>query len=159
PAWPARGAARRRSSRDRPAAGPGRRTSIAIIHGFRLPRSRQSAAMAPVLVEVLAEKEAEIHGVSHGGIAGVVRMEVIAAVEVGPEARRIRRIAHGRIEVDDAIECPAGANPRIDRLSLGLTGRVLVAGADERQERAAEDGDTLCMGAADDLLVAGDDCL
>ena len=60
----------------------------------------------------------------HRGIAGVVRMDVIAAVEVRMKPRRLLRVARGGIEIRHGIELAAGPNPLVDglahRLGLGV---------------------------------------
>ena len=89
---------------------------------------------------------------------------MIAAVEGRLHAGRTGRVGKDSLEVDDAVEGPAGPDPWIDGLALGFLLRREVAlvghpgkGILERGERAPDDLDAAHVGPFDHLLVARDD--
>ena len=49
-------------------------------------------------------EEAEINGISHGSIAGVFGVQVVAAVVLRRKNEGVGRIAGGLVEVDGAVE-------------------------------------------------------
>lgn len=57
----------------------------------------------------------------HGGIAGVVGMDVIAAVLATRDSRRNAGIGDCGGEIDDAIESATGLDPTVDGLTFGLS--------------------------------------
>ena len=59
-------------------------------------------------------EELQIDGVGHEFVAGVVGMQMIAAVGVGREVHWILRIARGGVQIDDRVEPASAADPLID---------------------------------------------
>ena len=68
-------------------------------------------AAAPATTSFFCFEDREIHGLSHGFIAGVVRVQVIAGIELRFESLRILRIAGRRLEIHDRVERPGLSNP------------------------------------------------
>ena len=56
-------------------------------------------------------------------IARLVRVQVVARVRIGSEARRIRRISHDGVEIDHGVERAALPNPPVHRLTRGFVRR------------------------------------
>src|SRR5260370_39879611 len=53
-------------------------------------------------------------------VAGIVGMEVVAAVEGGRNRGRMGRIGDNGIEINDRVKGPTGPDPVIDGLALRL---------------------------------------
>src|ERR1044071_5041168 len=83
--------------------------------------------MRMFLLSLLEERQ--IDGVAHGGVAGVVRVEVIARVVLRQELGRRRGIARGLVHVHDAVVGAARADPFVERLPLRFTFRRVVGRA------------------------------
>src|SRR5580698_8561416 len=49
-------------------------------------------------------EEAEVYGVSHGGVAGILWVEMVSAVVLRCEGEGMSRIASGLIEVDSTVK-------------------------------------------------------
>ena len=99
-------------------------------------------------------------------IAGGVRVQMVALVELGLDVAGLRRIDHDLVEVDDAVELAAVADEFVDgEPDLLLLRRVVAVerrpgeGIAERRQRRADDAHAVGMGARDQLPVAGDDVL
>src|SRR5262245_47948013 len=58
----------------------------------------------------------EIDGVRHRLVSGVVGMQPVAGLEILAEFRGLFRIAHHRVEVDDAVVFTAGPDPLVEFL-------------------------------------------
>ena len=84
---------------------------------------------------------------------------MVAGVVAFAKLTRMVRIAHSTIEIENAIECTAGANPLIHRLARGFPVLAVVISAFVRRQRGAENPDSMLMGAFDDLLQAHDQFL
>src|SRR6516162_6608822 len=67
-----------------------------------------SVLIVPVFLE-----ECQINRVAHRGIPGIVRVEIVAAIERRPDMSRVTRVAHDRIKVNDCVEHAAGADPGV----------------------------------------------
>jgi len=52
----------------------------------------------------------EVDGVGHGLVSLVAGMQVVAGIEFGQQACRMRRIAQQEVEIDHGIEGAAGAD-------------------------------------------------
>ena len=109
---------------------------------------------------LVALQHAEIDRASHRLIAGVVRMQIVAAVIYRLGVLRVRRIAHDCVEVDHAVELAARADPFVDRLADLLFVGIVIAfqrpaleSVLERRQRRAENAQPV-RGAP--VLVAGD---
>src|SRR5205823_175982 len=93
-------------------------------------------------------KQFEIDRLAHGSIAGVVWMQVVAAVIGCGHGRWTGRIGNNAIEVDESIKGAAGPDPVVDGQALRLLVRreISLVGPPgqsvfERQKRAADDLD------------------
>src|SRR5919106_3441594 len=75
----------------------------------------------------LHPEQLQIDRVGHRLVARVLRVEVVARVEVGPDVLGIARVTRRGVEVDHTIESAARADPPIDRLPLRLLLLVVVA--------------------------------
>ena len=85
-------------------------------------------------------EQGQVDGVRHRLVAGVGRVQPVAAVQVPPEPRRLLGVAHRGVEVDDPVVGAARADPRVESLPLGLARLRPVEGALERQEGGTVDG-------------------
>ena len=83
----------------------------------------------------------------------VVGVQVIAGVVRGVEPQRVGRVAHHRVEVDDAVEGAAGADPGVHRLADGLARRGVVPRSLERRQGRAEYPHAPGVRQGDQLLV------
>ena len=93
-------------------------------------------------------------------------MQVVAAVVFGLDVAGSRWIARERVEIDDAIELTARADPVVDcHADLLLIGVIVAferAALEcflERRQRRAEDAKPVSMGALDQLTIAVSDLL
>ena len=124
---------------------------------WRLPRRLQLLAMTAY------SNSAKIDDIAHPVVAGIARMQVIAAVVDRQHARRMFGIAHALVEVDNGIERAAVPDPGIHRLPHRLARRR--PGTDqeglvlERRQRAAEDLNAARMRPQRHLLQPGDHLL
>ena len=89
---------------------------------------------------------------------------MVALVELGLDVAGLRRIDHGLVEVDDAVELAAVADELVDGQPDRLLLRRVVAlerrageGIAERRQRRADDAHAVGMGTCDQLPVAGED--
>ena len=88
---------------------------------------------------------------------------MVAGIDVGGVDGGFGWIAHNLVEVDDAIEDAAGADPLIDGLAHLFAGGRRVAGSNVGGERGAKNLDVVGMGAGDELgegedrILGGDD--
>ena len=104
----------------------------------------------------------EMNRVGHGLIAGVIGMQRIADVG-GEQERRVIRVAKSLVEIDHAIERPAGSDPLIDCLALrfacgcSVVSHVDCVGSAERGESAAVDELVGVVSLRNDLLMRRDD--
>jgi hypothetical protein len=73
-------------------------------------------------------KQAQVHGLGHRRIPGVIRVQVIAAVECRVEPVRPGRITQCALEVDNAVERARGSDPFIDGAALFPAGGLLTNG-------------------------------
>jgi hypothetical protein len=87
-------------------------------------------------------------------------------VVFGLDMLGIGGIARQGVEVDDAVELPALADPVVDRLPLGLFRLVIVAVEGraverilERRQRRSQDSHVMLVRSRDQLLVAFNDVL
>ena len=126
----------------RAAAPPGR-------PGSRSPPGGEPEVTLKLQARALVPEQGEVDGVGHGLVAGVIGVEVVAAVVGGQHLQRAGRVPDGGVEVDDTVKCPAGADPVVHRLALGLTSGGVVEGATERGEGPADD----LQSGLDDLAV------
>src|ERR1700676_586200 len=86
-------------------------------------------------------------------------MEMVAAVEGGAQPVGSCRVAHRLVEVDDAVEGVARANPLVQSLAPCFLLGVEEAGyreAVERGQRRAKDLDAAVVRAPDQLLHGRD---
>src|SRR5215831_12621018 len=109
-------------------------------------------------------KQLQIDGLAHRLVAGVIWMEMVAAVIGCSDRGRTSCIGKNAIEVDDAVEGATRPYPVIDGLAFCLlVGREISLirrsreGIFERRQRTANDLDRAEMGPLDQLLVAGND--
>src|SRR5713101_2374422 len=99
-----------------------------------------------------APEERQVDSISHGLIAGVAWVQVIPAVVERKEECRVTRIAQSLIEVDHRIECAAGPDPVIDRLTVGLS----CPGGSGRCQGTSKDLESSHARARDELRKEGD---
>jgi hypothetical protein len=64
-------------------------------------------------------------------------VEVVAAVVGGQQPKRVGRIPDRLVEVDDAVEGAAGADPVVDGFAFGFPGGGVVPGILEGSARGA----------------------
>src|SRR6476469_1345771 len=95
----------------------------------------------------------QIDRVRHGLVAGVTRMEVVAAVIGGEQRLRVGRVAGDPVEVDDRVELAARADPRVHRDAGRLQRLVPRAPALEGQDGGADDADPAGVCLRDHLVV------
>src|SRR5437588_11726592 len=74
-----------------------------------------------------------------------------------PKLRRMVRITHGSIEVEDSIKSSTRADPFIDCLTCRFSICVVIVGAFVRCHGSAEYLDPMLMGTFDELLQAHDE--
>src|SRR5580698_1130099 len=87
-------------------------TSVSCaIHGATLEDRRKSM------------EQGQVDRGAHLFVPGVTGMKMVARIGGGVEDSRVGGIADGLIEVDDAVEYAAGADPLIDRFAHLLAGR------------------------------------
>ena len=84
---------------------------------------------------------------------------MVAGVIAFAKLTRMAWIAHSSVEIENAIECAAGANPLIHRLARGFPVLAVVISAFVRRQCGAENPDSMLMGAFNDLLQAHDQFL
>ncbi|TPX18444.1 uncharacterized protein E0L32_011629 [Thyridium curvatum] len=103
-------------------------------------------------------QQPEVKGGSHGPVPGRVQVQVVPGVVLGPQPGPVRRVPHRRVKVDDGVEPPGLADPRVDPLPRGLPlGRpVRLPLARERRDRRPEHGHPAPVQPRDDLLVRAD---
>ena len=116
------------------------------------PRRHRNRRPRPLGVE-----EREVDGARHRLVAGVVRMQPVVGVEIGPELRRGIRVADGDVEVEDGIVLAAGPDPGVHRLPLGLALRSPVERALERSQGARVDRQALRLRTLDQRPMGRDD--
>src|SRR4051794_8003861 len=95
----------------------------------------------------LPRKYRQVDGFSHGFVARVVRMEMVAVVESRLDLFVIRRIANDRIEIDYCIKCATRPYPVVERNSSCVAQIRVVGGALEGVQRTADDFDSMSMGS------------
>src|SRR6476469_2932862 len=108
---------------------------------------------------LLLLEQRQVDGIGHRAIPGIVGVHVVAAVVGRQQPRRVARIAEHGVEVDHRIECSAGTDPVIDRLSPLLARRRPEAGkrvAFERIQRASVDFQPQRTRAIDALSITLD---
>src|SRR6185437_3573255 len=117
-----------------------------------------SAAMLTVFMNflLLLTEERQVDRLGHGPIAGIVRMNMVAGVELRLEPGGMSGIARRRVKVDRPVECPARADPLIHLLANRLTFRCVGPHAFPREDRCAHDLETVQMSLLDELAVARD---
>src|SRR5215475_3136716 len=116
----------------------------------------QFPARPATAFELVRDEENEGKGVGFDGAAGVVGMEVVAAVVSGEELRGTGRVAQNFVQIDDGIEFAATKNPGIDPLARGFA-PCCVEIIDEAFERGmfecrigcADDANTFFVSARD----------
>src|SRR3954453_11837931 len=96
------------------------RSSRGITGGSRAERP-------PDFALLLHPEQPQVDRLRHRLVAGVVRVEVVALVELGADVFRVGRVAVERVEVDHPVEGAAGADPLVDRGPLRLLGLAVVA--------------------------------
>lgn len=112
-------------------------------------------------------KQREGDDVALGDVAGVVDVQVVAAVVGGQDLRGVVGVTDGLVEIDDAIEFAAGANPGVHFLANLLVLRAVEAvieritekGVLEGRNRRADGADSLFVSAGDELAIAVDQVL
>src|SRR4029077_20772923 len=103
------------------------------------------------------QEHVQVDGVGHGLVPGVVGVQVITGVVGGVEPERVGGVAYHRVEVDDAVEGAAGADPGVPRLADGLARWRVIAGALVRQQGRAEYPHVPGVSRGDQAPVSGDD--
>lgn len=85
-------------------------------------------------------------------------MQVIAEVVCRKHLVGVRGVGGELVEVDYGVEVTGLANPLVDCDAVGLVRwrGMVIAGADIRKNRCAEDFDAVRVGAKDDLLIGAD---
>ena len=78
---------------------------------------------------------------------------MITAVVAGLQPQRVGRIPDRLVEVEDAVEGAAGADPAVDRLAVGFPGGGVVHRALERGQGGAEYLQARRVGRFDQVLV------
>src|ERR1700720_591919 len=84
---------------------------------------------------------------------------MVAGVIAFAKLSRMAWIAHSSVEIKNAVECTAGANPLIDGLARSLPVLAVVISALVRSQCGAERSDSMLMRAVNDLLQAHDQLL
>ncbi len=107
----------------------------------------------------LAGEDAQVDGVGHGLIAGVVGVQVVAGVELGAVALGVLRIAGSGFEVHHSVVSAAGADPVVESLADGFPALARIAGALVGREGAADHADAMGVRLFDDLAVGRDEVL
>src|SRR5215831_5454860 len=88
---------------------------------------------------------------------------MIAAVICGKESRGVRRVSHGRVEIDDTVICAAGPDEAVDGFAHNLSwgssfiGRRVVSGSSEWRQSSADYLEPPIVRASDQLAVACND--
>ena len=107
-----------------------------------------------------AQEQVKVHGVGHGLVSGVVRVQVVTAVVGGQEPSRLRGISESCIEVDDGVERSPRPNPLIYRLPLRFALGCEISRIDrafERGQGAAIDPQMVSVCPSDQLVEPSDD--
>src|SRR5438128_1470851 len=95
-----------------------------------------------------------------GGIAGVVRVQVVAAVVGWKKPRGAIRVPQQPIQIDHRIEVTAAPDPGIDLLPHRFLFRRVITRPGlrilERRDRRRDDADPAAMRARDECPVTGD---
>src|SRR5882757_2331914 len=86
----------------------------------------------------LQGEELQVDGIAHCFVTGIVRMEMIARVDVGQECVGMIGVPHRGFEVDETVDNAAGANPFVHGLADGFAFFGIVARAMIRRESAAD---------------------
>src|SRR5271170_6863131 len=105
----------------------------------------------------LQSEELQIDGIPHQLVTCIVGMEMIARIIGGQECVRMVRIPHRGLEVDDAVESAAGADPVVYRLTDRFPAFGVVARAMIRSERTPNDRDAMGVSTRDHLLQGEDE--
>src|SRR5579885_3244926 len=85
---------------------PDRRSNRGDMQVMWLTTGRR--ASSPALIE-----QRQVDRVAHRAIAAVARVQPVAAIELGPHLGRDFRVAQRRVEIADAVEDAALANPPV----------------------------------------------
>ena len=103
-------------------------------------------------------EEAQVNAVAHRFISFGVEVEPVVLEEELPlHGDGVLRVAHGLVEVDDAVEHLRRAYPLVQRAAALLVVGGVVAVALERGDGCAEDVDAILVSFADNLLIDVDD--
>src|SRR5438552_17749626 len=104
-------------------------------------------------------EEAQVYALPHRAIGSEIRVEVVAGVEFRSQGARVLRVPHQGIEIDDAIERAATANPRVDRLTRSFFFFREEECIPKGQQRPADDRDAPFVRLLDDLQVSGNELI
>src|SRR6186997_523578 len=139
--WTFCGAASRSASVTRPKAdAPAAALPMVVKNERRSSRRSTAGFIAPpcgdgpslyasaALSTTSAREQGQVDGVGHDPIPARGRMQVVAAIDGRGQARGLGGIAGDGVEVDDAVELAAGADPLVDRLAVGLALRARIRG-------------------------------
>src|SRR5215831_15681368 len=147
-----------------------RRMSAATVRITSITTCRSERAASPVagaftLLPALSGRQTrrfeqpEIDRGGHRLISRVVHVQVVARVELLLNLRRLRGIAHRRVEVDYAVVRLAGPDELVHRLTFGFAFGAEIGRALERRECRAIDLQAVRVGTLDELPVPGDEIL
>src|SRR6059036_3341720 len=119
-----------------------------MIAGWSPQRHKAFVVTTPLHSENVVEyalflrfENRKFDGFGHRLVARVVRVEVIAGIELGAKLLWVIEIAGCGIEVDNGVESPAGTDPTVHSLANRVAFLAIVACAGVRCERATNDLD------------------
>src|SRR5215469_15101999 len=104
-------------------------------------------------------KENNRNSLSHRGIPGRRRMQVVSRIKLRQQAIGIHWIAQNIVEINNGIKMTGGTNPLVDGLPVRLALRpwMIESRARKGQYGAAGNLDSVAMGTKDNLLVPPND--
>src|ERR1700722_16757627 len=111
------------------------------------------ASALPLLLTLLPAEDRKIDRIRHRLITRVVRVQVVAGVELRANFLRVARVARRRFEIHHRVERAAGSYPGIQRPADRFAILSGVSGAAIRRQRAADRLDAVRVRLVDDLLV------
>src|SRR5206468_4483297 len=94
-------------------------------------------------------EQRQVDGVAHRAITEIARVKPVAAIVDRQHLGRTLGVAQRLVEIDDAIEGAAGADPLVDRDTMPLAHRVPRTGQErlvaERRQGGAQQFDPTCL--------------
>ena len=128
----------------------------------RLQRKWDRSALAAIDQPIKVLEESEVYRRCHRFISSVIRVQAVAAAELGGHKRGFLRIGDRSGEIDRAIELAAPENELVNRLTYRLACRCPIVGLRGSRERcncSPDDLYAMSVGPRDNLSIRADQLL